>query len=106
MGRNPSRARFVVWLAAPSLKRQSTCQPHNIIRTLPPEVSREYAAAHDAGMWRTAVALLGETPGTADELQDTEQIASHPMRMGGLGFMGGRTPHDQPAQSTHRCLGG
>ena len=39
-----------------------------MIRTLPLEFSSEYAAALDAGMRRTAVALLGETLGAADDL--------------------------------------
>ena len=37
-------------------------------------------------MWRTALALLGETPGTASEVRDAEQMATLPMRMGGLGL--------------------
>ena len=68
------------------LLQSASPRANHMIRTLPPEFSREYAAAHDAGIWRTAVALLGKTPGTADELQDAEQIASLPMRMGGLGL--------------------
>ena len=33
--------------------------------TLPPDASREYAAEHDAGVWRIVLALLGEIPGTS-----------------------------------------
>ena len=32
------------------------------------------------------MALLGEIPGTADELREAESMASLPMRMGGLGL--------------------
>ena len=35
---------------------------NHMIRTLPPELSSEYASEHDEGMWRTAVALLGQLP--------------------------------------------
>ena len=37
-------------------------------------------------MWRTALALSGEIPGTASEVRDAEEMATLPMRMGGLGL--------------------
>ena len=55
-----------------------------MIRTLPPELSSEYASEHDEGMWRTAVALLVQLPGTPDQLDRAKMVASLPMRMGGL----------------------
>ena len=39
---------------------------NHTIRTLPPDFSSEYASEHDEGMWRTAVALLGQLPGTLE----------------------------------------
>ena len=37
-------------------------------------------------MWRTAVALLGQLPGTPEQLDRARMVASLPMRMGGLGL--------------------
>ena len=65
---------------------------NHTIQTFPPESSHQYALEHDAGMWRTALALLGEIPGTASEVRDAEQMATLSMRMGGLGL-----------RSTGRC---
>ena len=86
---------------------------NHTIRTLPPESSHECVLEYDAGMWRTALALLGEIPGTASEVRDAEEMATLPIRMGGLGLQaaapqqrvgprGRRAPDDQPAQSICR----
>ena len=37
---------------------------------VPPSLSREYAVAHGEGLWGTALALLGQIPGSADELSE------------------------------------
>ena len=71
---------------------------NHVIRTLPPELSAEYASEHDRGMWRTAMALLGQLPGTPEQLDRAKIVASLPMRMGGLGLRsagrcGQRTGH-------------
>ena len=41
---------------------------------------------HDEGVWNTAVALLEQLPGTAEDIVATRSVASLPMRMGGLGL--------------------
>ena len=58
---------------------------NHMIRTLPPELSSEYASEHDEGMWRTAVALFGQRPGTPEQLDRAKMVASLPMHMGGRG---------------------
>ena len=70
-----------MWLAAPSSEslREPTARSAHCHQSFP-----ECAGAHDAGMWKTATALPGETPGTETHLRDAEQIASLPMRMDGL----------------------
>ena len=52
--------------------------------TLPPSVSVEYCRAHDEGIWATVKALLDGIP--AHEEEDSRQLATLPMRMGGLGL--------------------
>ena len=52
---------------------------NHMIRTVPPELSSEYASEHDEGMWRTAVALLGQLPGTPEQLDRVKMVASLPM---------------------------
>ena len=98
--RERTRARIVheerLWDAIPRVRdlqcawqlllQSANPRANHLIRTLPPEASREYAAEHDAGVWRTVLALLGEIPGTADELREAESMACLPMRMGGLGL--------------------
>ena len=56
------------------------------LRTLPPSSSAEYGRQHDEGVWNTAVALLGQLPGTAEDIAAARSVASLPMRMGGLGL--------------------
>ena len=59
---------------------------NHTLRTVPPSLSREYAVAHDDGLWGTAHALLGQIPGSADELSQARSMATLLMRMGGLGL--------------------
>ena len=59
---------------------------HHIIRTLPPSQSADYAQGHDEGMKRTMDNLLGGLPGEVHEQEVARNIASLPMRMGGLGI--------------------
>ena len=61
------------------------------MRTMPPSVSRIYCEAHDEGIWSTAKALMGIQDASDPEHQ---QLASLPMRMGGLGL-----------RSATRCAG-
>ena len=83
------------------------------LRTLPPSQSLEYAVAHDEGLWGVAEILL-DIQGRAD--RDVKQVASLPMRMGGLGLrsaqrcallgvMGRCSAHDQRPKS-RRCKSG
>ena len=65
---------------------------NHLLRTLPPSQSAQYARAHDDGMWATAQRLLGEMPGSTAELGMAKDLASLPMRLGGLGLRSaGRT---------------
>ena len=59
---------------------------NHLLRTLPPSQSRAYAEAHDDGMWAAGQALLGELPGSAEEVKMARDLATLPMRMGGLGL--------------------
>ena len=59
---------------------------HHLLRTMPHSRSSTYAQAHDAGMQQAMQSLLGELPGSAQEEQVACQLASLPMRMGGLGL--------------------
>ena len=77
--------------------------------TRPPRASKKCAQAQDQGIWTTAEALLNEVPGSEQELKDAAQVASLPMRIGGLGLrsaprgvLDGRTAHDE---ATHTSSG-
>ena len=59
---------------------------HHMLRTVPPPRSQTYAHAHDAGMQRAMLSLLGELPGSAEQPEVACQLASLPMRMGSLGL--------------------
>ena len=76
------------------LVQSAGARANHVIRTLPPELSAEYASEHDRGMWRTVVAFLGLMPGTPEQLDRAKIVASLPMRMGGLGL-----------RSAGRCAG-
>ena len=54
---------------------------------MPPGSSASYCQTHDDGVWATAKVLLDGLP-AADETAETEshQLATLPMRMGGLGL--------------------
>ena len=58
---------------------------HHMLRTLPPSESEEYARAHDVGMARVMDRLLA-LPGDPHEQEVALNLASLPMRMGGLGL--------------------
>ena len=58
---------------------------HHMLRTLPPPQSEEYAQAHDAGMLRVMDTLLALS-GDPQEVEVAHNIASLPMRLGGLGL--------------------
>ena len=58
---------------------------HHMLRTLPPSQSEEYAQAHDAGMLRVMDTLLALS-GNPQEVEVAHNIASLPMRLGGLGL--------------------
>ena len=59
---------------------------HHMLRTLPPTQSEEYAQEHDAGMQRTMEVLLGGLPGDDQAREAGRQLATLPMRLGGLGL--------------------
>ena len=54
------------------------------MRTMPPSLSATHCCAHDAGIWETAKALLGDIPG--DRELEAQQLSTLPMRKGGLGL--------------------
>ena len=102
---------IAMWVANPLAERQPESEPH--IAHLPPSSSAEYGRQHDEGVWNTAVALLGQLPGTPQDIAAARSVASLPMRMGGLGlrsaarggdaallsFKGGRFGDDQQERS-------
>ena len=59
---------------------------NHLLRTLPPSMSKRYAAAHDEGMWETAIKLLHGLPGSDTEVETAKMLATLPMRLGGLGL--------------------
>ena len=63
---------------------------HHFLRTLPPGESREYAEGHDEGMMDAMRSLLGGLPGTEVQKYEATQIATLPMRLGGLGIRSAR----------------
>ena len=85
-----------LWEAIPSvpdlqcawqtLVQSANPRANHTLRTLPPSECAGYAEAHDAGMWNTAAALLRGVLGTDVEREHARQVATLPMRMGGLGL--------------------
>ena len=67
------------------LLQSANPRANHTLRTLPPSLCAEYGQLDDEGVWNTAVALLGQLPGTEDAVQDAKRVASLPMRMGCLG---------------------
>ena len=63
---------------------------NHLLRTVPPSQSAAYAAGHDAGMQETMVALLGTLPGDHEQTTMAHNLASLPMRLGGLGLRSAR----------------
>ena len=63
---------------------------NHLLRTVPPSQSAAYAAGHDAGMQQTMVALLGTLPGDHEQTTMAHNLASLPMRLGGLGLRSAR----------------
>ena len=68
------------------LLQSANPRANHTLRTLPPSSSAEYGRQHDEGVWNTAVALLGQLPGTPQDIAVARSVASLPMRMGGLGL--------------------
>ena len=68
------------------LLQSASPRANHSLRTMPPSASEKYAREHDEGIWSTVKALLVEVPGSEQELADAAQVASLPMRMGGLGL--------------------
>ena len=54
------------------------------MRTMPPGASADYCRAHDDGIWATVKVLLDGIP--EGEEDESRQLATLPMRMGGLGL--------------------
>ena len=68
------------------LVRSANPRANHSLRTMPPSSTTEYARAHDEGMWQTVETLLQQTPGTEAERAFARDLATLPMRMGGLGL--------------------
>ena len=66
------------------LLQSANPRANHAMRTLPPSVSRAYCEAHDKGIWSTAKLLIGVSGST--DTEEVHQLASLPMRMGGLGL--------------------
>ena len=66
------------------LSQSAVPRAMHMLRTMPPPLARGYAEAHDAAIWTTFCALLGEGARTDDLL--ARQIATLPGRHGGLGL--------------------
>ena len=59
---------------------------HHFLRTVPPSQTGTYAVGHDRGMMQAMEKLLGGFTGESDQQVRARQIASLPMRLGGLGM--------------------
>ena len=59
---------------------------HHWLRTVPPQQSDPYSASHDSGMWQAVATLLGRMPGNTTQQEMARDIATLPMRLGGLGL--------------------
>ena len=68
------------------LLQSASPRANHSLRTMPPSASEKYAREHDEGIWTTVKALLNEVSGSEQELPDAAQVASLPVRMGGLGL--------------------
>ena len=52
------------------------------LRSVPPDASAEFAAIHDAGLWRCLCSILQLDPAQADTVQETATV---PLSLGGFG---------------------
>ena len=59
---------------------------HHFLRTVPPSQTGTYAVGEDRGMMQAMERLLGGFTGGGDQQVRARQIASLPMRLGGLGM--------------------
>ena len=59
---------------------------YHSLRTLPPSQSAEYARQHDVGVMTTMESLLNGLTGDTNQNDTAREIASLPMRLGGLGL--------------------
>ena len=66
------------------LLQSANPRANHTFRTLPPNQSEEFAAAHDEGIWGVVENLLDLH--SCAERASAQQVASLPMRMGGLGL--------------------
>ena len=69
------------------LLQSANPRANHTMRTMPPGSSASHWQTHDEGIWATAKVLLDGLP-AAEETTETEshQLATLPMRMGGLGL--------------------
>ena len=74
-----------LWDAIPTVPECAGPRCHHMLRTLPPSQSEVYARGHDSGMERVMRTLLA-LPGDRHDQEMAHNIASLPMRMGGLGL--------------------
>ena len=74
------------------LLQSANPRANHTMRTMPPSVSRIYCEAHDEGIWNTAGSSDGKFK--TRQIPSHQQLASLPMRMGGLGL-----------RSATRCAG-
>ena len=68
------------------LVQSANRRANHSLRTMPPSCTAEHARAHDQGMWQTVETLLDQTPGIDAERALARELATLPMRMGGLGL--------------------
>ena len=58
----------------------------SLVEDSTPQQSAPYAASHDSGMWQAVATLLGRMPGNTTQQEMARDIATLPMRLGGLGL--------------------
>ena len=68
------------------LLQSANPRANHTLRTLPPALSLEYSRLHGEGIWGSALVLIGQLLGTEGDVEHAKQVASLPMRMGGLGL--------------------
>ena len=71
-------------LANIGAERQSSCKSHTA--DFAAESSTSVWRSHDAGIWNTVVAIMQGLPGSDIQIREAQQVATPPMRMGGLGL--------------------